>query len=80
MRGRALERELDEISDRMSELGDQQGDLGAKQGPLGEQQGELGRQQGELSKKASVDLRKVADEALRDGKAQKLGARRRGTI
>lgn len=77
---RAIERELDEISGRMSELGEQQGALGAKQGPLGEQQGELGRQQGELSKKVSMDLRKIAEEALRDGKAQRLGGTRRRTI
>ena len=44
---------------------------------LGKKQGELGRQQAELSRKASVDLRKIADEALRDGKAQKLGGRRK---
>ena len=51
-------------------LGDEMGALGAQQGKLGEQQGELGRQQGELAQQASREMKKIFDEALKNGTAQ----------
>jgi len=56
--------------DQQSKLGDEMGVLGAQQGKLGEQQGELGRQQGELARQASREMRKILDEALKNGTAQ----------
>jgi beta-lactamase regulating signal transducer with metallopeptidase domain len=56
--------------DQQSKLGDEMGVLGAQQGKLGQQQGELGRQQGELARQASREMRKILDEALKNGTAQ----------
>jgi beta-lactamase regulating signal transducer with metallopeptidase domain len=56
--------------DQQSKLGEEMGALGAQQGKLGEQQGELGRQQGELARQASREMKKIFDEALKNGTAQ----------
>jgi hypothetical protein len=71
------------IEQALSGLGDQQGALGAEQGPIGETQGELGRMQGELgreqaraSRKATIELRDLAEQAIRDGKADRVRGRR----
>ncbi len=56
--------------DQQSKLGDEMGVLGAQQGKLGQQQGELGRQQGELARQASREMKKILDEALKNGTAQ----------
>ncbi len=56
--------------DQQSKLGEEMGVLGAQQGKLGEQQGELGRQQGELARQASREMKKIFDEALKNGTAQ----------
>ena len=53
-----------------SKFGAQQGALGAKQGELGRQQGELGRQQGELARKATVQMKQLLDEAIKNGTAK----------
>jgi len=53
-----------------SKLGEQQGTLGEKQGRLGEQQGELGRQQAELARQATIQMKQLLDEALKNGTAK----------
>ena len=53
-----------------SKFGAQQGALGAKQGELGRQQGELGRRQGELARKATLEMRQLLNEAIKNGTAK----------
>jgi beta-lactamase regulating signal transducer with metallopeptidase domain len=53
-----------------SKLGEQQGALGEKQGRLGEQQGELGRQQAELARQATIQMKQLLDDALKNGTAK----------
>jgi beta-lactamase regulating signal transducer with metallopeptidase domain len=53
-----------------SKLGEQQGILGEKQGKLGERQGELGRQQEELAHQATIKMKQLLDEALKNGTAK----------
>ena len=72
-----------ELGRMQSELGRQQSPLGRIQGDLGRTQGELGREQGRIAKLVNADLRKLAEEAIREGKAEPVRgakARRRGTI
>ena len=59
-----------EAGDAQGKIGQEMGALGEKQGKLGEQQGELGRQQGELAEKATKEMKKLLDDAIKDGKAQ----------
>ena len=55
--------------EQQSKLGEEQGKLGEEQGKLGEQQGELGRRQGELAREASIKMKALLDEAIKNGKA-----------
>ena len=59
-----------EAGTAQSKLGEQQGALGEKQGRLGEQQGELGRQQAELARQATIQMKQLLDEALKNGTAK----------
>jgi beta-lactamase regulating signal transducer with metallopeptidase domain len=59
-----------QAGDAQGKIGEEMGALGEKQGKLGEQQGELGRQQGELAEKATKEMKKLLDDAIKDGKAQ----------
>jgi beta-lactamase regulating signal transducer with metallopeptidase domain len=59
-----------QAGDQQGKLGEEQGALGEKQGKLGEQQGELGRQQAELAQKATIQMKSLLDEAIKNGKAQ----------
>jgi hypothetical protein len=59
-----------EAGDAQGKIGQEMGALGEKQGKLGEQQGELGRHQGELAEKATKEMKKLLDDAIKDGKAQ----------
>jgi beta-lactamase regulating signal transducer with metallopeptidase domain len=69
-----LQSKMGEIQSRAGEqqgkLGEEQGKLGEEQGKLGEQQGELGRRQGELAREASMKMKGLLDEAIKNGKAQ----------
>jgi bla regulator protein blaR1 len=69
-----LQSKMGEIQSRageqQSKLGAEQGKLGEEQGRLGEQQGELGRRQGELGREASIKMKSLLDEAIKNGKAQ----------
>lgn len=69
-----LQSKMGEIQSRAGEqqgkLGEEQGKLGEEQGKLGEQQGELGRRQGELAREASIKMKALLDEAIKNGKAQ----------
>lgn len=56
--------------DEQGKIGEEMGALGEKQGKLGEQQGELGRQQGELAKKATREIKKIFDDAIKNGTAK----------
>jgi beta-lactamase regulating signal transducer with metallopeptidase domain len=69
-----LQSKMGEIQSRAGEqqgkLGEEQGKLGEEQGKLGEQQGELGRRQGELAREASIKMKGLLDDAIKNGKAQ----------
>ena len=76
-----LQSEIGELQSKMGEiqsqagvtqsrLGEQQGELGEKQGKLGEQQGELGRRQAELARQATIEMKQLLDEALKNGTAK----------
>lgn len=70
---REIEEAMREISEQQSMLGREQSSLGRVQSELGRQQSELGREQSRLSARANEDLRRLADEAIRAGKAEPLG-------
>ena len=59
-----------QAGEQQGKLGEEQGKLGEEQGKLGEQQGELGRRQGELAREASIKMKALLDEAIKNGKAQ----------
>ena len=59
-----------QAGEQQGKLGEEQGKLGEKQGKLGEQQGELGRRQGELAREASIKMKALLDEAIKNGKAK----------
>jgi beta-lactamase regulating signal transducer with metallopeptidase domain len=59
-----------QAGDAQGKLGEQQGALGEKQGKLGEEQGRLGEQQAELAEKATVQMKELLDEAIKNGTAQ----------
>ncbi len=59
-----------QAGEQQGKLGEEQGKLGEEQGRLGEQQGELGRRQGELAREASLKMKALLDEAIKNGKAQ----------
>ena len=69
-----LQSKLGDIQSQAGEaqgkLGEQQGALGEKQGKLGEEQGRLGEQQAELAQKATVQMKELLDEAIKNGTAQ----------
>lgn len=76
-----LQSEMGELQGKMGEiqsqagaqqgkLGELQGELGEKQGKLGERQGELGRQQAELAEKATLQMKGLLDEAIKNGTAK----------
>lgn len=67
-----LEKEMDELGRKQEELGRQQEELGEQQEKLGEQQEELGRQQEEASRVAERQLKKITDEAIARGLAEKV--------
>lgn len=59
-----------QAGEKQGQLGEEQGKLGELQGKLGEQQGELGRRQGELAREATLKMKALLDEAMKNGKAQ----------
>jgi len=56
--------------DEQGKIGEEMGALGEQQGKLGAQQGELGRQQGELAEKANREMKKLLDDAIKNGSAK----------
>jgi beta-lactamase regulating signal transducer with metallopeptidase domain len=56
--------------DEQGKIGAEMGALGEQQGKLGSQQGELGRQQGELAEKANREMKKLLDDAIKNGTAK----------
>ena len=59
-----------QAGEQQGKLGEEQGKLGEQQGKLGEQQGKLGEEQGELARKASIQMKQLLDESIKNGKAQ----------
>lgn len=59
-----------QAGEQQGKLGEEQGKLGEEQGKLGEQQGELGRRQGELAREASIKMKALLDEAIKNGRAR----------
>lgn len=66
----ALEREVHELSAQVGVIAREQREMGARQGDLGRRQGELGREQARAAKRATADLRTLAESAIADGKAE----------
>jgi hypothetical protein len=73
---REIEDAIRDLGEMQRELGRQQVPLGRLQAELGQQQGELGRQQAKEAARAGVELRRLSEEAIRDGKALPLRTRR----
>jgi beta-lactamase regulating signal transducer with metallopeptidase domain len=67
-----IEKQMDELGNQQEELGRQQEELGNQQEKLGEQQEALGRQQEAVSRAAEKQLRKITDEAIANGLAEKV--------
>ncbi|MEP7009248.1 MAG: M56 family metallopeptidase [Acidobacteriota bacterium] len=67
-----IEKQMDDLGNQQEELGRQQEELGKQQEKLGDQQEELGRQQEEASHAAELQLKKVTDEAVARGLAEKV--------
>lgn len=76
-----LQSEIGELQSKMGDLqghageaqgklGEEQGALGEKQGKLGEEQGRLGEQQARLAQEATVKMKGLLDEAIKNGTAQ----------
>lgn len=65
-----LQRQATKLGRDQAELGRRQSELGEQQARLGEKQAELGALQSEESERARVRVRKVAEQCLRDGRAQ----------
>jgi DNA repair exonuclease SbcCD ATPase subunit len=61
-----------ELSRQQEDLSRQQEPLSRQQGELGREQGELGREQQRLSEMAAVDMRKLADDAIAEGLAERV--------
>ncbi|HEY1676987.1 MAG TPA: M56 family metallopeptidase [Candidatus Sulfotelmatobacter sp.] len=59
-----------EAGDQQGKLGEEQGALGEKQGELGEQQGKLGDEQAKLAEKATLQMKALLDESIKNGTAQ----------
>lgn len=77
---RRIEAELDEVRERrervqaaMESYAAGQAKLAARQAKLAERQAEFARRQAELTRQVTRDLRALVREALRDGKAVRLG-------
>ena len=68
----AIEKQMDELGSQQEELGRQQEELGKLQEKLGEQQEELGRRQEAASRAAEKQLKKITDEAIARGLAEKV--------
>jgi hypothetical protein len=73
---RAIQDRIDAMSAEQAELGRQQAPLAREQGELGRQQGELGQQMSRESRRAGEALRRLAEEAVRDGRAQPMRTHR----
>ena len=67
-----LDRQMEELGRKQEELGRQQEELGRQQEELGERQEELGRQQEEASRIAEGKLKKLTEEAISRGLAEKV--------
>jgi beta-lactamase regulating signal transducer with metallopeptidase domain len=59
------------LGEMQGEIGEKQGKLGEDQGKLGEEQGKLGEQQAKLAEEATIKLKSLIDQAVRDGKAKR---------
>ena len=67
-----IEKQMDELGRQQDELGRQQEELGEQQEKLGRQQEELGRQQEKASREGELKLKKITDEAIARGLAEKV--------
>jgi hypothetical protein len=76
MDGRSLDlsREIQSIRHDMLDLKDEQEPLARQQRELGAQQRELGRQQREASHKADAEMRRILDDAIHAGAANRLAS------
>ncbi len=68
----ALERQRDELGRQQDQLGRKQDELSRQQDALSRKQDDLSRRQEEASKAAERQLKKLMDEAVASGKAEKV--------
>jgi hypothetical protein len=66
-----LDRESDAIARQMEELGRRESELGRQQEPLGREQERLGELQTRASHRAGQELRRLAEQAVADGRADR---------
>jgi len=59
-----------QAGDQQSKFGEQQGELGEQQAKLGAEQAKLGEQQAEISREATIKMRSLLDEAIKNGTAK----------
>ena len=57
------------IGDQQTKLGEEQAKLGEQQSKLGDDQGRLGEQQAELAREAAAKIRRLFEQAVKDGRA-----------
>ena len=72
----AIEREMAELQRQQQELGRRQAPLSERQQELGRRQADLGEQQRQLSERVTLDIRRLAEEAISRGKAERLSVTR----
>jgi predicted nucleic acid-binding Zn-ribbon protein len=61
---------LSKAGEKQSHLGGLQSALGEKQAELGEKQAKLGEQQAKIEEEAEKKIRRLFEEAIRDGRAK----------
>lgn len=59
-----------QAGDQQSKFGEQQGALGEQQAKLGAEQAKLGEQQAEIAKEATIKMKALLDEAIKNGTAK----------
>jgi len=59
-----------QAGDQQSKFGEQQGELGEQQAKLGAEQAKLGEQQAGISREATMKMKSLLDEAIRNGTAK----------
>lgn len=68
----ALGEDMDALGEQMEALGEEQEAMGARQAEMGERQAALGVRQAEASERATAELGRILEQAVRSGKAERV--------